>query len=296
VITVTDSNGDQVPCDSTKTVTNNGQCSTAAVPLTINATPGPCCPGPVTVTITRSDGRPINDPFQVGTTTVTVMAVDSCGDHATCTFTVVVTSDRTITSNFNGTAIPGNDYIWFNAVLKPSGLNGTSGPVTVMFFNQRITSSRFTLTVPDTTVIFDPNATCASAAFTGGQWVITAPKSGLSGNTFFSGLAYQVPSGGLPGGINPVTWSGTFITDTAGVNINWQWAAAVYTTFNTDYNALVVKATDDNHHDCVTLNSDHAGTPEQYKSRVIGGARGGGGSNYTGSLSGTQGVAPCDTF
>jgi hypothetical protein len=207
-----------------------------------------------------------------------------------------VTGDRTITSNFNGTAIPGNSYIWFNAVLKPSGLNGTNGPVTVTFFNQKITSSRFTLTVPDTTVIFDPNATCANAAFTGGQWIITAPKSGLSGNTFLSGLAYQVPGGGLPGGINPVTWSGTFITDTAGVNVNWQWAAAVYTDFNTDYNALGVKATDDNHHDCVTLNSDHAGTPEQYQSSVIGGARGGGGSNFTGSLSGTQGVAPCGTF
>jgi hypothetical protein len=82
------------------------------------------------------------------------------------------------------------------------------------------------------------------------------------------------------------------------VNINWQWAAAVYTTFSTDHSTLVVKATDDNHHDCVTLNSDHAGTAEntQYRSSGIGGARGGGSSNFTGSLSGTEGVAPCDTF
>src|SRR5262249_38613518 len=122
------------------------------------------------------------------------------------------------------------------------------------------------------------------------------PKTGLSGNTFLSGLSYHVPGGGLPGGINPVSWSGTFITDTGGVNVNWQWAAAVYTNFNTDHNALVVKAIDDNHHDYVTLSSDPAGTPEQYKSSVIGGARGGGGSNYAGSLSSTQGVAPCDTF
>jgi len=123
-----------------------------------------------------------------------------------------------------------------------------------------------------------------------------APKSGLSGNTFLSGLAYHVPSQGLPGGINPVSWSGTFITDTTGVNVNWQWAAAVYTSFSTNYGTLGVKATDDNHHDCVTLNSDHAGTPENFKSFVIGGAMGGGGSNYTGSLSSTQSVAPCDTF
>ena len=267
-----------------------------AVPLTINVTPGPCCPGPVTVTVTRSDGRQQNDEYPIGSTTITIRAVDSCGNTAICIFTVLVTKDRTIASNFNGTAIPGNSYIWFNAILKPSGLNSTNGPVTVRFINQKITSSRFNLDVPDSTVIFDSNATCASAAFTGGQWVITAPKSGLSGNTFLSGLAYQVQAGGLPGGINPVSWSGTFFTDTTGVNVNWAWAAAVYTNFSTNYGALGVKATDDNHGDCVTQNSDHAGTPQLYKSSVIGGARGGGGSNYTGSLSSTQGVALCDTF
>jgi hypothetical protein len=77
------------------------------------------------------------------------------------------------------------------------------------------------------------------------------------------------------------------------VNINWQWAAAVYTNFSTDHSMLGVKAVDDNQDDCVTQNSDHAGTPELYKSFVIGGARGGGGSNYTGSYSGTGSVGPC---
>jgi hypothetical protein len=40
-------------------------------------------------------------------------------------------------------------------------------------------------------------------------------------------------------------------------------------------------------------NSDHAGTPENFKPFVIGGARGGGGSNYTGLYSGTGKVTPC---
>src|SRR5262249_2005178 len=40
------------------------------------------------------------------------------------------------------------------------------------------------------------------------------------------------------------------------------------------------------------LNSDHAGTPENFKSYVTGGATGGGGSNYTGSLSATASVVP----
>jgi hypothetical protein len=45
----------------------------------------------------------------------------------------------------------------------------------------------------------------------------------------------------LPDGINPVSWSGTFITDATGVNVNWQWAAPVYTTFNADLSMLGYK-------------------------------------------------------
>jgi hypothetical protein len=76
------------------------------------------------------------------------------------------------------------------------------------------------------------------------------------------------------------------------VGLNWKWAAAVYTSFNSDYNALGVKPVDDNKASQYK-NSDHAGTPENYKQFVTGGARGGGGSNYTGSLSGTESVGPC---
>ena len=81
-------------------------------------------------------------------------------------------------------------------------------------------------------------------------------------------------------------WSGQFSSDTTGVTINWQWAAAVYGAFGADYSSLGVKPTDDNKAS-VYQNSDHAGTPEAFKSYVVGGARGGGGSNYTGSYSGT---------
>jgi hypothetical protein len=40
-------------------------------------------------------------------------------------------------------------------------------------------------------------------------------------------------------------------------------------------------------------NSDHAGTPENFKNCVTGGARGGGGSNWTGSYSATRGGTLC---
>ena len=97
----------------------------------------------------------------------------------------------------------------------------------------------------------------------------------------------------LPGGIQNVTWDGNLVSNKM-VSVNWQWAAAVYPTsqFSTNYNALGVKPVDDNQ-TSQYRNSDHAGTPENFKNDVIGGATGGGGSNYTGSLSATAGVSTC---
>jgi hypothetical protein len=168
-------------------------------------------------------------------------------------------------------------------VLYPSGLG--SNPVTIHFNQQTITSANFTLSVSDATVIFDPAAISATTTFSGGAWVTHVPSSGLAGNAFFSAVSYLVPAN-LPGGINPVTWSGTVTSDTPGVSLNWKWAAAVYTSFNSDYNALGVKPVDDNKASQYK-NADHAGTPENYKPFVTGGARGGGGTNYTGGYTGT---------
>jgi hypothetical protein len=195
-----------------------------------------------------------------------------------------------VRSNFNGTPIHSGNYIWFNGVLKPSGLG--SNPVTIHFTQQTITSANFSLSVPDATVTFDPAANFATTTFSGGMWVTTVPSNPtLKGNTFFSALGYLVPAN-LPGGIHNVTWSGTISADTPGVKVNWQWGAAVYTNFSADYNALAVKPVDDKVQNPY-LNSDHAGTPETFKPYVIGGATGGGGANYTGGLSGTAKVGPC---
>ena len=196
-----------------------------------------------------------------------------------------------ISSNFNGTAIPSGSSIWFNSVLStPKGT--TSGPVSISFTGQQISftsgGTNYNLDVPNTTVTFSPTATTATTAFdtNNQQWVTTVPSSGLSGNTFLSGLSFQVPSSGLPGGINPVTWSGNFSSNQT-VTSSWKWAAAVYTSFSNDYNSLGVKPVDDKQAS-VYQNSDKAGTPENYKSFVTGGARGSGGSNYTGGYSGTD--------
>jgi hypothetical protein len=207
-------------------------------------------------------------------------------------------TSSSIASNFNGTPIAGGAFIWFNSVLKPHGLG--SNPVTVQLQNSSIQfevgSTSYSVSVPNATIVFSSSTTTATGSFdtTQNMWNIHAPSSGLAGNVFLDGAIFQVPSGGFPGGIKPVTWRGDFSSDTSGVTVQWQWAAAVYPAgdFSTDYNALGVKPVDDNKHS-IYQNSDHAGTPENFKCSncLPGGGTGGGGSNFTGSYSGTASVS-----
>jgi len=222
----------------------------------------------------------------------------SCLGLAALAATPSIASSSTINSNFNGTPIAGGNFIWFNSVLKAQGL-GTS-PVTIHARNAsvqfEVNGTAHSVAVPDATITFSPATTTATAAFDPSlnTWNVQAPSSGLSGNVFLDGLIFQVPPGGFPGGINPVSWRADFSTDSPGVTLQWQWAAAVYPTadFSSDYNALGVKPVDDKKAS-IYQNSDHAGTPENFKCQncLPGGARGGGGSNYTGSYSATAKVS-----
>jgi hypothetical protein len=209
-------------------------------------------------------------------------------------FSVPCSASTSIAQNFNGTAIPGYSFIWFNSNFKLSNgtpVNGT----TVQFAGGTVSFTannvNYSVAVPNSLITFSSAATCASISFdnTNQQWDVTVPLSG-SDEIFLSGLAYPVSPAGLPGGIKNVTWSGKFLSSTPGLSFQWKWGAAVYSSFSTDYNSLGVKPTHQNA--CAFNNGDHAGTPENFKKSVIGGATGGGGSNFTGSWSGTATVAP----
>ncbi len=208
--------------------------------------------------------------------------------------TPVCTGSASIASNFNGTSIAAGRFIWFNSVVKVSGRG--SNPATLHFQDSAILFAAngvsYDLNVPDSTIIFSPEVTLATTEFspTINSWVTTVPSS-YTGNVFLAGLSFPVTST-LPGGINPVTWSGRFTSDTPGLTVDWKWAAAVYTQFSADHSQLGVKPVDGDKLSAYK-NSDHAGTPENFKPYVIGGARGGGGSNYTGSYSGTGRATPC---
>jgi len=204
---------------------------------------------------------------------------NSGGPPMACT----LLQSSSIASNFNGTAIPaGNDFIWFSANASISGIPTTGGTVSVT--NQVLTVPGVgSFSLPDSEVTFSSADTCASVLFSGTTWDVGVPLSG-SDEVFIGGFALPVPAG-LPGGIKDVTWSGTFASSAAGASISWKWGAAVYDTAFTGYNLLGVKPTHTNA--CLYNNSDHAGTPEDFKGFAIGGARGGGAANSTGSWSGT---------
>lgn len=184
-----------------------------------------------------------------------------------------------ISSNFNGTSIAPGNSIWFNSHMNVSGVS-SSQPTTISITNITVSFGGNTYSIPSAIVTFDPAATTATTVFDTGKnaWVTIAPSSMAGKNVFMTGLALKLPNG-LAGGQNPVDFQATFSSSTPGVSINWQWGAAAYTNLSTDYNALGVTAIDGS--------GLHAGTPVNFERNVIGGARGGGGSNFTGSWSAT---------
>lgn len=233
----------------------------------------------------------------LGSHTVTLTAADAAGNNSICQVTITVEPRQArpctgvIESNFNGTGIPAGRYIWFNSIVKPSEVPGM-----IVFSNVAIRFSAggldYIIPVPDSVITYSSGVSLATTSFDASTntWHTTVPV-GYTGNVFLSGVPFAVASD-LPGGINPVTWSGDFESDTAGLHLQWKWAAAVYTVFSSDPDQLGVKPVDGSQAS-IYDNSDHAGTPEQFKPHVVGGARGGGGSNYTGGYSGTASVTAC---
>jgi hypothetical protein len=193
-----------------------------------------------------------------------------------------------IACNFNNTPIAPGSTIWFSSVFKQPSNLGT-GPTTVEVTNQTITfkagGTNYSVTVPDASITLDASNTTASTSFdpTANEWNTNLPLQ-FGGNAFLDGVALTVPNG-LPGGIQSVTWQGMFTGSVNNIGMNWQWGAAVYKNFGTDYNTLNVKPVDGDKPPSPISNGDHAGTPEAFKADVTAGATGGGGNNFTGNFS-----------
>jgi hypothetical protein len=217
------------------------------------------------------------------------LGVESLEDRTTPTVS-------TITSAFNGIAVDPGSTVWFNCAARVIGLQSTTTlHVTDATVSFTANGSPYTVDLPDTTVTFSSLVVKASTSYSAaGGWSVTAPLNMSNDNVFFGGAGLPVP-GGLPGMIQGVTWTGNFTADATGLTVNWKWAAAAYSSFGSDPASLGIKSVDGPLLDAVYANADKAGTPEAFKQFLVGGARGGGGANYTGAFGMTTSVVPGQT-
>jgi hypothetical protein len=197
-----------------------------------------------------------------------------------------------ITDSFNGTPIAAGSTIWFNSSFQASGLPKT-GTVTIHVEHGMIDftagGTPYHLATPNAEIVLTIGSKTSDAFYdvTDNDWDISAPGGG-AGDIFMGGLAAPVTTA-LPGGIKNIKWTADFWTDTPNVTVNWKWAAAVYSNFSGDYNALNVKPVD-NKDMCAYHNGDQSDTPEAYKAFVVKGGTGDGGNNFTGGFSGAAKV------
>ena len=263
-------------------LSNNGACTPV-----VNTAPG-IATCTVTVTAMEPNGRTLNGSFSGSADLVASSGV------ADLIVTAALQSQQAcIASDFRNVAVAGGNSLWFNSIFKvrdvssKQKINISFYKSSVQFQYKDISGNVVTVNqaMPDARILIDPSATAASTGFdaVNNVWITTIPWD-LDDNSFLTGMPWQVPVGGIPADVEPVNWCGTFASDTPGIDIGWRWGAAAYSSFSGDNNVLGVKPMDmDN--DNPPKNHDRAGTPENFKSFVIPGARGKGGTNYTGTYS-----------
>src|SRR5206468_2957156 len=212
----------------TTTTTTTPTTTTTQVPTTTTAQP-------TTTTTTSTLAAPT-------TTTATTPSSTSSTTLPACSPAPV-----SITSNFNGAAIPKDALVWFSSVLSVPGPNPAAFTVrcddsTIDFVAG---GEPYVLDVPRASVTFSPASTLATTEFDSAsqERETVIPSSGDAGNAFVTDLGFQVPVD-FPGGIKQVTWTCQLSSDAPGIRIQWKWAAAVYTDFSPDPNSLGVKPVD----------------------------------------------------
>jgi hypothetical protein len=179
-------------------------------------------------------------------------------------------------NNFNSSNINGS--LWFDAVLRVRRNPNLSGRSVIRFVAQRVSFTSggqlFSLRLPDSTIVLSNEVSVPTTAFDDSinSWVTIVPTN-FNGGIFLGGM--PVPSN-LPGSIQNVFWNGSFVSDTAGLLLDWQWGAAPFTTLSNNLNALGVVAA-----------GEDAGVPRNFVPFLspAGGGTSSGGRNFTGSFS-----------
>jgi hypothetical protein len=208
----------------------------------------------------------------------------------------------------NLTNIAAGDYLWFTIVVnnvqyKGGTLPSSLGQAKLYLTNSTVSfaataaqcsgtggtfnSGTCTRSVPNAVVTLNSASKTMPTTnydLTNNRWATSVPATDLTGNTFVAGLAVPVPAGGFPTGVQNVSWSAAFSTDTSNITLQWEGNAGVYGTFNPCYayqntnssgacynaasnsNVLGVNAEDGA---ADTNGNDPAGTPETFKPNEI---------------------------
>jgi hypothetical protein len=202
--------------------------------------------------------------------------------------------------------VPSGDFVWFNSNFTPSFTPDSSTIIRIdgMISIKGQSGTVYNLTVPSIRITFGGTKATLSFGTLGGftGWLETIPVSCAGAGPFAGGLLFKAPeiidaTGG--GGSKAWTWGITVTM--AGTNgaFNWQFSAAAYNALPAGdtvidaqtYNDAQVKPTTSTSCDNFS-NGDQSGTPEGMKAFIISGGSGGGGANFTGSNSSTQGCTP----
>jgi hypothetical protein len=201
---VTDTTGPTISCPADINVAAGSSCC-AAVNFAADASD--TCSGS-TISYSSQPG----DCFPVGTTTVTVTAVDGCGNASHCSFNITVTGQICATkfydSNANGHQDAGEPGIAGWPMTLSNGQSGVTGPNGQVCFT--VTAGSYTVTEGTPTSSL-PNQSnwVATAGLSQGPLVVDATQCNFS--VSFGNYCYSKPSNGFTIGFWTTKQAQTFL-------------------------------------------------------------------------------------
>lgn len=259
-------------------------------------------PGPGGLSLNSSTGAITGTPQNAGTFTDVWTVSDSAGNTATATCTLTIAPPTSLPTacvlppsgtaiggspvSWNGFTAPAGSVVWINAHLDAKNVP-TNSITTVDFTGVTLVVNTTSYALPNGQVVFNPAvSTPTTVVNADGSWTTTVNPT-FNNDIFFDGQAIPVDSNLENGGHGNTGSTLSFSTNSSDstLQFQWQWGAAVYTSWPGNANANIepVHA------------QQQAGAPlnQAVEADLIQGPRGGGGSNFTGSWSGTgHGTCP----
>lgn len=189
--------------------------------------------------------------------------------------------------SWNGFKAPAGSVVWINAHISSPHNVPTNTITTVDFTGVSLVVNATTYALPNGQIVFNPATTTPNTVVNSdGSWTTTVNPT-YNNDIFFDGQAISVDANLENGGGGNTGSTLSFSTNSSdsSLSFQWQWSAAVYTSWpgNAAANIEPVHA------------NLQAGAPQNktVQADLIQGPRGGGGSNFTGSWSGTgKGTCP----